>query len=326
MRAVWSFWHEPWAGYRADAWGSETSHLLSWVLSFELARRHYPTSSLVADDAGARILVDGLGLDFDTVSLALNDLRGCDPCWWSIGKLAAVAEQEEPFVHIDSDVFLWKALPARLVAAPVFAQNPEPFALGDYYKPEVFERALAGRRGAWLPEEWGWYATTSSTRGECCGIVGGTRPDFLRHWARQGLRLVTEPGNRSVLDALSDRPTLMVTLEQYLLTACFEHHRDTSGSPYRDVRMSYLFESWGDALDEDQAARVGFTHLITAKRDPEIVERLDRRVRRDYPERYERCLAVAADVDRAGVADERAGVEVGHPSGSEQPPSPGGKS
>jgi hypothetical protein len=294
MRAVWSFWQAPYADYRAASWGSEKSHLLAWILSLETARRHYPATTLITDDAGAGLLVDGLGLEFDTVSLGLNVLEGYDPVWWSIGKLVAIAQQDEPFVHIDPDVFLWSPLPAELSAAPVFAQNPELFSWsGSYYRPDYLEHALSGVDETWLPEEWGWHATPGvAARGECCGIVGGTRPDFLRHYARQALRIVNEPGNAARLRSLDHHVhPLTITVEQYLLAACVEHHRGRPGSPYRDVRIGYLFDSWSDAFDDENAAEAGYTHLMAdAKRAPEIAWRLDQRVRRDYPKRYERCL------------------------------------
>lgn len=302
MRAVWSFWQEPFAAHREGAWGTVTNHLLAWALSFETARRHYPDTALVTDDAGARLLVDGLGLDFGSVSLSLNGLRDCDPSWWSMGKLVAVGEQHEPFVHLDADVFLWQPLPAALVAAPVFTQNPEPFTQAtDWYDPESFEAVLGDRPGSWLPAEWDWHRRPGAVpRGECCGIVGGTRLDFLHHWAAAGLRTVREPGNQAPL-ALLDRPPLTITVEQYLLSACIEHHRGRVGSPYRDVRMAYLFESWAAATSPARAAEVGFTHLIAdTKRDPENARRLDRRVRRDHPELWERCQRLgAASLDRA---------------------------
>ena len=172
-----------------------------------------------------------------------------DPAWWMVAKLVAVAEQEGPFLHLDADVFLWKAPPAKLVEAPLFAQNPEPFGDGHaYYQPEAFEAVLDGRPGTWLPAEWGWYRDPGAARrGECCGIVGGSRVDFLRHFAGQALRLLLEPANRSGLAALPDPAFLTVTLEQYLLAACLEHHRDRLGSPYRDVAITYLFRSWAEA-------------------------------------------------------------------------------
>lgn len=295
MRAVWSFWPRPFAAARAHAWGTESNHLLAWVLSFETARRHYHHTSLVTDEAGAQLLVDGLGLDFDSVSLGLDRLQHANPSWWTVGKLVAIAEQDEPFVHLDPDVFLWKPLPRALTAAPVLAQNPEPYAPGGtYYRPELIEAALPPGTGTWLPSEWDWYRRPGVVpRGECCGVVGGTDVEFLHHYAEQGLRLISEPGNATGLSVLPDPCDLSITLEQYLLAACIEHHRGRAGSPYRSVRIAYLFSSWAEAADDARAAQRGFTHLIAdTKRDPDVMRRLERRVRADYPERYERCLTL----------------------------------
>jgi hypothetical protein len=36
---------------------------------------------------------------------------------------------------------------------------------------------------------------------------------------------------------------------------------------------------------------MGFTHLIAgAKRNPQVAKTLERRVQRDYPEYYDRCI------------------------------------
>lgn len=304
MRAVWSFWHEPFADHREGAWGTATNHLLAWALSVREASRHHPDTQLVTDDAGARLLVDGLGLEFGSVSLGLNGLRGCDPSWWSMGKLVAIGEQTGPFVHLDADVFLWEPLPERLTSAPVFTQNPEPFSEAtSWYDPESFEAVLGGRGDTWLPAEWAWHRTAGAApRGECCGIVGGTRLDFLHHWAAAGLRVVREPGNQAPLGLL-DRPPLTITVEQYLLAACLEQHRGRAGSPFRDVRMEYLFESWAAAGTPARAAAVGFTHLIAdTKREPEHARRLDRRVRRDHPDLWERAHLIGGTSSLAEAA------------------------
>jgi hypothetical protein len=301
MRAVWSFWQEPFAAHRAAAWGSERTHLLAWALSVETARRRYPDTALVTDDAGARLLLDGLGLEFGRVSLSLNRLRGTDTSWWSIGKLVAIGEQEEPFVHIDADVFLWSPLPPALTSAPVFAQNPEPFERGgSYYQPEAFEAVLAGGSG-WLPDEWSWHRGCDVVpRGECCGIVGGNDVEFLHHYARQGLRLVHDPVNVARLRSLRHRPPLAITVEQYLLAACIEHHRGRPASAFTDVDIAYLFESWAEAGDDARAGALGFTHLIAdTKRDPAFARRLDQRVERDHPGLYDNCCRMFTDLPLA---------------------------
>jgi hypothetical protein len=301
MRAVWSFWTKPFRLHHRSVWPSERHHLLAWVLSVETARRHYPDTMLCTDDDGARLLVDRLGLEFAHVSTALNALAGHDPGWWALGKIYAYRAQTGPFVHLDNDVFLWQPLPERLFSALVFAQNPEYFTTGaSYYQPEEFERSLHTTRRGWLPAEWVWYRSLGPhQRAVCCGIFGGRRLDFIHHYAEQAIRLLEHPDNQHGWALLADKIGHNILFEQYLLSACLEYHRQQAHSLYRDMEMQYLFNSPDEAFDPGQAARAGYTHLIAgAKQNRAIAERLERRVRRDYPGHYERCVesaVVAAD-------------------------------
>src|SRR6266567_9051444 len=78
LRSVWSLWTKPVMAGLSN-WTSELHHLFGWVLSVETARQHYPQTALYTDDAGARLLVDQVGLQFDYVSTALNALDAHDP-------------------------------------------------------------------------------------------------------------------------------------------------------------------------------------------------------------------------------------------------------
>ena len=79
MRAIWSLWTKPMRTGNSWAWLSPLHHLLSWVLSVELAKKHYSDTALFTDDQGARMLVDGIGLEFNSVSSELNALDNYDP-------------------------------------------------------------------------------------------------------------------------------------------------------------------------------------------------------------------------------------------------------
>ncbi|MEO8662548.1 MAG: DUF6734 family protein [Bryobacteraceae bacterium] len=278
---MWSFWSKPFTVERHTSWASELHHWLAWGLSVETARRHYPQTCLVTDDAGARILIDDLQLPFTSVIIGLDRLRDADPEWWALGKLEAYRRQPEPFVHVDTDVFLWNALPTNVASAPVFAQNPEPIPQGEScYRPRELEEALTS--SGWLPREWLWYRKqTAEQRAECCGIFGGCDLEFIQKYAAKALRLALDPRNRGLAN-LHGRIGHMILLEQYLLTACLE---------YRGVRIEYLFESMADAYQPGRAAELGYTHLAAgAKRNPRIARELERRVASDLPRHYERCL------------------------------------
>jgi hypothetical protein len=294
MKAVWSFWSKPFRSRGTWAWSSQKHHLLSWVLSVERARLHYPHTTLYTDDAGARMLVEGSGLHFDHVSTDLNGLEDADPGWWALGKIWTYASQKEPFVHIDSDVFLWKPFPEKMVQADILIQNPEHFGRGAlFYQPEVLEAAIHGVPDGWMPEEWEWYRSNGAVQqGECCGVFGGKRVDFINHYARQALKLLNHSANQAALRAMGDESEHMVLVEQYLLSACIKYHQQREDSPYRGLTVAYLFSSMDEAFNPDNASRLGFTHLLAgAKRNQHVTEKLERRVKTDYPAQYERCMS-----------------------------------
>jgi hypothetical protein len=296
MRAVWSFWSRPFQSYYQGNWCNPLYHLLSWVVSVHAARQHYPETALVTDRAGKRLLVEQLGLPFSEVSTALERLREHDPGWWALGKIVAYGVQTSPFIHIDSDVYLWKRLPEHLEAAPVFGQWPEHFvAQQSYYRPEDIEAALNATGGI-LPVEWEWARSCGpDLRAENCGIIGGTEVAFLRHYARTALELVERPENAAAWQQLPDKRGYNIVVEQFLLAACVGYHRYHRSSPFRGVRTEYLFSSWEDGLDPQRAARAGFTHLMgCGKTSAAVGQRLVERVRREYPNYLRRCERVAS--------------------------------
>jgi hypothetical protein len=83
-------------------------------------------------------------------------------------------------------------------------------------------------------------------------------------------------------------------VEEYLLAAFVEYCKASAALPKGRVRIEYLFDSDTERWYPDRAAQAGFTHLVAdAKRNPQLAVRLENRVRRDYPELYERCSKVA---------------------------------
>jgi hypothetical protein len=295
MRAVWSFWSEPFAKHYRHNWGTSENHLLAWVISVETARRHYPDTLLVTDSAGKALLIDRLGLHFSEVSTELDRLDGRDAGFWMMGKLVAYSLQTQPFVHIDSDAFLWRRLPESLERAPVLAQHPERYETDhDIYRSEELERAF-GDTGGILPDEWKWARSRGPVvRAENCGILGGYRVDFLRYYAQSALDLIERKENVIGWSKVADKWRHNFLIEQFLLSAMLDFHRFHPESPFRGVRARYLFDSWEDALDPNCAADRGFTHLMAgAKRAPSVMNRISERVRRDWPDYWARCRTLA---------------------------------
>jgi uncharacterized protein DUF6734 len=299
MRAVWSFWSKPYKAYKGRIWGEPRHHLLAWGLSLRLAQRLFPETMLVTDSEGKALLVDRLGLDFSCVSTELDRLRDADLGWWALGKLVAYSLQDCPFVHLDTDVFLWRPLPASIIAAPVFAQCPERHSVEHAWCGPREIEALFGRHGKSLPPEWEWSSSRgeSSFREENCGILGGNDIAFLRHYAGTAIRLVLHPEHAAVWEELPEKSGFNMILEQHLLSACLDYHRHNPESPFRGVSIRYLFPSFEEAFNGEAAARVGYTHLLgDAKTRPEVTARLERRVAELDPPFHRHCHRLAAQI------------------------------
>ena len=293
MNAVWSLWTLPMReGSARGGWPNLRDHMLSWALSVGSARRYFPQTRLVTDTPGARLLVDQMQLPFDTVSTALDALDGSDPELWAMGKIAAYRAQPEPFVHIDSDVYLWQQLPDALLTADVLAAYPEyrPYGRSEY-RCASLRHTIRNVRG-WMPQELDEHVPVrGQVRAENCALMGGTRLDFIHHYADAALRMASDRRNQIAWRRRGPMASDTMVFEQHLLSACLVHHGGRPGSPFADVTIRYLFDSEADAFEH--AGSRGFTHLISrSKDDMTLLRRLAARVEADYPEAYARCMAL----------------------------------
>jgi hypothetical protein len=276
-------------------WCTPLHHLLAWGLSLRLARRHYPETMLVTDRAGKKLLVEQLGLPFVHVSTELERLAPVDPGWWALGKLIAYGLQDRPFVHVDTDVFLWKPLPKAVAQSPVFTQCPEFYANDSKPSLRAIEQAFS-QHGNRLPVEWKWARSRGKDhfREENCGILGGTHVDFIRHYSRTALDLALRPENGLAWSQLPDKTIHNFTVEQFFLAACLDFHNSHPASDYRGVTVGHLFSSVAEACDISRAARAGFTHLWgSTKSHPAVGRRLEERMRREDPAYFRRCEKVS---------------------------------
>jgi len=290
MLAVWSHWSKPFA-LGGGGWPTPAHYLMSCVLSVETARSHFERTRLVTDSAGMKMLVDGVGLDFDDVRLDLSEIEECDPAWWVLGKIQAFRTQHEPFVHIDNDVYLWNGLPERLTSADVLAQNPEHFTdASDYYKLAELEQIRRYPYG-WLPKEVEWCRSLHGAhqRSLNTGIYGGHRVDFIQYCAELAFEMLEHPGNREAVARIEDKPRFSGTLEMFLPAACLEYHTARPHSPFRTVEAATLFDSAEQAYRDGEAK--SYTHMIgRSKSKPTNARKLETRVRLHYPRHYERCV------------------------------------
>ena len=288
MKAVMSFWTKPVSAQLGRAQLSRRDAMM-WALSSGLLKRHVARTQLVTDSAGARFLIDELALPFDEVSLALDPLAEADPAFWALGKLHAYSLQNEPWVHVDHDVFLLQPLPPALLARPVFAQCAETFEL-------VHSRNTPYSRNAEvfaaLPDLPPYFRRLASRRVQSAantGILGGNALEFLREYAETALAILRSGHNGEGiarlqnLNAWTGGWALIFALEQWSLWAL---------SVERGIGIAYRFpDTWYFPKTVEAAKRHGYLHLLGAmKEQPHWIAWVEEQVREQFPGTYERVL------------------------------------
>lgn len=245
--------------------------LVRWALSFTLAKRHHGRVELHTDEYGAFLLSDVLGLGYDAVYRTLDGISSeARPSLWAFGKIVAyqaAASQNEPFIHIDDDVFLFKPLPEWFVNSPVVAQCSETYS---YYKLCLSTLTDSQRRASSLPpSKWQAYNT---------GVFGGSGLEFIAGYARGARALV-----RELMKDPNAKEFCNTVFEQAYL-----------GKVAKEVNQEITPLLVG-GYNREQAKELGFCHLMQLKGDPRLTESSLRRLKEFDHGLFERVRRFASD-------------------------------
>jgi len=232
-----------------------------------LLKKHYGRVTLITDNYGKEFLKDCYFDEIRTDLNDLDDLLGDKITYnWALGKLYAykkLAEQNEPFLHVDYDVFMFKPLPEYTHNQQILVQSDERVPcfrsaehfLNDYGL-NLFEEYVEHRHEFPKPIFDGELA------GYNVGIFGGTNCKFIKQYAEKAINFTLDPKTHRLYRALrqnNEAAPALVT-EQYYLAILAKKY---------NVPVSCLLP--GPTLPEcdEQATKLGYVHLCEKKQKPE---------------------------------------------------------
>jgi len=241
MKIIQSFWSKPFVeeessleGLRLHGgWPHRKLHYCSWVLSCLQLTKFYSSVELVTDDLGKEILVDKLQLPYKKVSTELNEIAGCDASLRTLGNLHAHRLQREAFLHVDSDVFIWRRFSPRLSGANLVAQNlqAKSFDLSG-----ILNKIIT--TFPYVPDYLRVHHDKIFVPGSNAGIVGGRDIHFFQTYVNEVL-LFLESNAGMIRSSLKymNADYLNIILEQVVFHALAEK----LGKP-----VTYLFSKYDD--------------------------------------------------------------------------------
>lgn len=185
MNIIMSFWSDPYKNKLHNKWLNEKTWNLSWILAVESITKSYGKPILYTDDAGKKLLVNDLGLDFEKVDLCLNDLKGTDPRFTTLGRTYSVGIQKSPFIHVDYDSYVFESIPPEVFQNGLFFQKEVFIDLNDVkyhgsslHRPDLFV-AMNG-----VPNWWFNHIYDNKTKIFQTGIMGGSNIEFFEKYSQ----------------------------------------------------------------------------------------------------------------------------------------------
>ena len=234
MRIIQSFWSKPYfaekrKGGCIGGWSHPLFFYMSWALSCLSLRKFYTDVELYTDEAGKRLLIDTLRLPYTKVHVLLDELNDYDIDLWAIGKMFTYKLQTKPFLHVDGDVYIWKAFPTEVEDASLVAQNLEK----NYpYNIKFIKEAKSTL--AYIPSQ----VIDCNTSNEInAGILGGTDMSFFETYTQIGFDFIHQ--NQKNYKKLKNPGMFNTLYEQYLFYCLCESLNHKVSYLLNDIDASF---------------------------------------------------------------------------------------
>lgn len=296
MKVLQTFWSKPLfnsdmtiISNRANAgWRNYRYTLLSMAYSCLTISKYYPNIHLYTDDYGLNLLYNILRLPYHDIHTNLNSIDNIDESFWAYGKIITYAEQEEPFIHIDNDIFLWNRLPKYIEEAKLSCQSMEminKYALTDYLSTIKYIRKH-------IPQAPHYIRNSRCTAAANLGIYGCNALEFNHYYCEEVKKTVREMYD-GMIQSGKNRGRFNVIFEQLVFTELAEKENIpiTCLVKSGDIDELVKYCSIETAQQESKYAHC----LGILKRYVYVCEQIEYRMKYEYPTYYSRILDFLRD-------------------------------
>ncbi|WP_348824245.1 DUF6734 family protein [Flavobacterium aestuarii] len=283
MKIIQSFWTKPSTFISDDqnaryngGWLQQKYAFYSYALSALTISKHYDNLELYTDDFGLELFKNVLQLPYTKIHLNLNSLDNYNPKLWAIGKLVACSVQEEPFMHLDNDIFLWKKINYNEEQYDLISQNLEV----DYPNySQAFNHILENFE--WIPDE---LIETNQKHNKIlaynAGVIGGRNLNFFKDLKIKAFKFIDSNEN------------CMENLDLGIFNTIFEQQLGYALAEKKKLDIQFLFNNVSPNFEQvldffSVPAYSKYIHCVGyAKKSIFATEQVEARLAYHFPEYY----------------------------------------
>lgn len=276
MKALYTFWSKPLKENLARC-NSEKNFIMMFVYSMLWAAKWFEKVELNTDHYGYNIFKH-----FETSKIkiqnTLNHFEALDPyLFWAYPKLYSLAIQDESFIHIDGDIFIFRKLKDKIFEGDFGFQNLEQ----TYFK-RTYEKIIqfCDKNLKNKPQRWDPNLNSAIN----CGLMYFKNPKDAKDFHDETKKYFIDLDSETLMTITKElKETIKTTyitypliFEQYFLN-CF----------LKDKDINYLLDP-EDIKKEEQGILTiqGYIHLIEDKNNPIYLNNVDIRFQLEFPNEY----------------------------------------
>lgn len=290
MKIVQSYWSKPMlmndnsdAIFRSNGgWVDKIYFYMSWALSCLKFNELYGNVELVTDKYGKLILQDMLELPFSSVRDEMDILNDYDHNLWALGKIYAYSIQEEPFIHVDYDVFAWKLFPEYILNAELVGQNLE-----KNYKCNIDYFKQIRHCLDFIPKEMEQeIECTDNIIQVNAGILGGNNIGFFKDFTQSCFEMVDK--NKNLFKKVPlNKTSFNMVYEQFLFYCMAKHRNIETALLFKENYINHA----GLADFHEIPVKKYYAHTLgTYKKYTSISGYVAEKLLFEYPEYYNRIV------------------------------------
>ncbi|MFD2565592.1 DUF6734 family protein [Aquimarina rubra] len=283
MKIIQSFWTKPTYHNSDDAnarfnggWPNQKYAFYSFALSALTINRFYNQNELHTDDRGKELFNNLLELPYSDIHTNLEKINNYHPKLWAFGKLVSCADQNEPFMHLDNDIFIWNKIPYDINQYDIIAQNIEVNFPG-YAK--TFKYMLTNFDS--VPNELiKNYYKNGKILAHNAGCIGGKNNDFFKELYK------------TAQDLIENNQHHFPNIDVGIFNTIFEQQLGFAIAEKNNLKVQYLFENiepnFAEIIDLSTVPLFSkFIHCIGfAKKSIFACEQIEARLQYHFPEYF----------------------------------------
>ncbi|XLS28852.1 DUF6734 family protein [Flavobacteriaceae bacterium M23B6Z8] len=282
MKIIQSFWGgQNKSVTNNQGWIDARYNWLSWILSANQLIKHHEQVELYTDTFGYEILITKLQLPYSKVHVVLDELDRYPSDLWALSKIKTYSLQEEPFLHVDGDVFVWQSLGKLFSASNLCAQNLE---LATSYYHQMWQGIKPSLKyiSSYLKD----FTHTVPQYACNMGIIGGTNIDFFKEFCKESFEFVDK---NLIENSIPESLNFNIFFEQVLFYNMLEKKKLSIDYLIPELSKDNEYIGFGDFASVPHLKQ--YLHLLGFyKRNKHVCQQLENYVIRYYPESYARMI------------------------------------